>query len=171
MPPLAARKSSPKIDLRPGPIKLNSTGKTLSEVNLSDKLVRNEALQGKTQIPVVQERKGESEALEERKPSNVLQTAKSDIENAMRHGVMKPPPEGAGRIQLLWHQLKELFVSPLVRMLIFQITYFILQEILYRWYQTYLCSSTAGEENQRPSEGWWRTDFSLGAPIFKYSSC
>jgi LETM1 and EF-hand domain-containing protein 1 len=33
----------------------------------------------------------------------------SDVSEAAKHGVLEPPPEGAGRIKRLWHQFKQLF--------------------------------------------------------------
>lgn len=40
----------------------------------------------------------------------IVAQAKADVEDAAQHGILKPPPEDAGRLMKLWHQAKELFV-------------------------------------------------------------
>ena len=41
---------------------------------------------------------------------NPIEIAKHDIEDAAAHGILKPPPPGAGMVRRLFHQAKELFV-------------------------------------------------------------
>ncbi|KAI0717228.1 hypothetical protein C8T65DRAFT_641772 [Cerioporus squamosus] len=42
-------------------------------------------------------------------PNSVIETVKEDFYDASKHGILAPPPEGAGWVRKLYHQGKELF--------------------------------------------------------------
>ena len=113
-------RKSAKIDLRPGPLKTPSHPAKTAPDTSSNKVVAGEnitekqATEAKT-VDVASSGKETDVAKTEveagnTSSSNILNTAKHDIEDAMQHGILRPPPEGAGRVSKLWHQLKELFV-------------------------------------------------------------
>ena len=48
--------------------------------------------------------------LKELEGKGIVDITKKDMDEAAKHGILKPPPEGAGKIKRLFHQAKELFV-------------------------------------------------------------
>jgi hypothetical protein len=87
-----------KVEMRPGPVKAQPTSTTgSSSSSKSDSSLT-------TQL-------GKTPAMSGSKPSEgVILTAKHDVEEAGRHGLLAPPPPEAGRIGKLIHHAKELFV-------------------------------------------------------------
>ena len=47
----------------------------------------------------------------EKEKENLIEMTKYDVEDAAKHGILAPPPEGAGMVRKAIHQIKELFVS------------------------------------------------------------
>ena len=106
-------RKSPKVDLRPRPLKATPGSVQISD-NVDTSSPKNATQKNLKSVDVILGTSTDKGGGAQRSnPSNVLDTAKRDIENAMQHGIMRPPPEGAGRVRLLWHQLKELFVCML----------------------------------------------------------
>ena len=118
IPPISTssstQKAKHKVELRPGPAKpgaLDATPKSTSNTLPSAPSKPGSQVSAKPLKPPghVQQ---DTPAAASPGPSDVsiVQMAKFDIEEAARHGVLKPPPENANWAYKLFHQAKELFV-------------------------------------------------------------
>lgn len=100
--PLLPTSRKPKVELRPGPIKPAAKTSTRSELNtpsVSSKLPTSSTQQSTT-----------SSTPAPSTSSSILETTRQDLIHAHTHGIIPPPPPDAGRVQRMWHQLKEIFV-------------------------------------------------------------
>ncbi|KAI0063701.1 hypothetical protein BV25DRAFT_1801777 [Artomyces pyxidatus] len=89
--PIPPTPRKPKVELRPGPVKLSATRtQTTTKPLLSD-----------TSAPSSPEVKASG--------ASVIDAVKEDWRHASTHGIFDPPPPDAGRIGKLWHQAKQYF--------------------------------------------------------------
>jgi hypothetical protein len=107
-PPSAVRKS--KVDLRPGPIKTpSSQSSSATAPNGTPTPLASEKLQQVKPAVTPSQEMPQPQPVQ----GSVLSVMKSDIEDAMRRGVMVPTPADANALQKFWHPLKEVSVSGL----------------------------------------------------------
>lgn len=106
VPSPSARK--PKVDLRPGPVKPPKSSPDASPATQSA-VPPNPAPES---IPSVSPSKADVSASSSSsaQKNSVIETAKEDLYDASKHGILAPPPENASWVGKLWHQGKELFV-------------------------------------------------------------
>lgn len=93
--PQALRK--PKVELRPGPVKAGKSTQAPTDATTAPKSAASH--QASTSS-------ASTSGVPEEGP---IETTKHDLEDAAQHGILQPPPEGAGMIRRLLHQGKELF--------------------------------------------------------------
>lgn len=92
--PVAPRSKKPKVDLHPAPVRPKpASGPS----------------QPKTDVPTAESSKAASGSSAPAGSEGIITQTKEDLEAAAQHGILKPPPEDAGRIMKLFHQAKELF--------------------------------------------------------------
>ncbi|KAI1796342.1 hypothetical protein LXA43DRAFT_1157234 [Ganoderma leucocontextum] len=111
VPPLVSNASprKHKVELRPGPVKLPKTPSEPSpSPNASERAATSSSVSESTSTS-----SGELAPPHNATPAqpkhSVIQTAKEDLYDATKHGILKPPPADASWIGRLWHQGKELF--------------------------------------------------------------
>ncbi|GBE81380.1 predicted protein [Sparassis crispa] len=99
IPPVISPSRKPKIELRPGPVKVSKATHTPTEPAAAS--------------PKPASTKANPEPLSpSASPDSTSKFAKAtehDFEEASKHGILAPPPEGAGMIRRLIHQGKEFF--------------------------------------------------------------
>lgn len=98
--PLATLPKKAKVDLRPAPVKVTSTPSTTPPNPPAAPTAVSEG----SSKPTTQ-----SSAASPSSSEGIIDAAKHDVEAAAQHGILKPPPENAGRFMKLFHQAKELF--------------------------------------------------------------
>ena len=96
--PVAPRSKKPKVELHPAPVRPKSA---------------SGSSQPKIDVPTAESSKAASGSSAPAGSEGIITQTKEDLEAAAQHGILKPPPEDAGRIMKLFHQAKELFVCAL----------------------------------------------------------
>ncbi|EKM54042.1 uncharacterized protein PHACADRAFT_196477 [Phanerochaete carnosa HHB-10118-sp] len=98
--PGAPRTKKQKVDLHPAPVRPKTAAGPSAPKASSKPAVTAAAATATT---------GSVGAHPAAGSTGVVAQAKADVEDAAQHGILKPPPEDAGRLMRLWHQAKELF--------------------------------------------------------------
>lgn len=100
-----------KVELRPAPVKPKPSDvfpKSSSSHNEQALKVEHASTATLTQDVHTAATKSDTKPSAHRE--GVIESAKHDFESASSHGILAPPPPGAGRIRTLVHQAKEFFV-------------------------------------------------------------
>ncbi|KAI5116139.1 hypothetical protein M0805_006320 [Coniferiporia weirii] len=109
-------KPKSKVDLRPGPVKPSTN--TASSKPTSKSSPQPQSLQPETSStskphptkpPPLSATSPKDDVLTETESAGVIEIAKKDVDDAARHGILKPPPPDANFVMRLFHQGKELF--------------------------------------------------------------
>ncbi|KAI0001290.1 hypothetical protein BJV74DRAFT_766424 [Russula compacta] len=94
--PIPLTPVKPKVELRPGPIKL-PIAPSNSQTPRTKKL------------PTTKSSQLQSTSSTTKPSGTIAETLKEDLKQAYIHGVLARPPPDAGKVATLWHQVKELF--------------------------------------------------------------
>lgn len=104
-----------KVELRPAPVKPKPSDvfpkSPSSPKEQAQKAENASATPVSAEVREAATNKGETKPLPHRE--GVIESARHDFESASSHGILAPPPPGAGKIKTLVHQAKEFFVRPL----------------------------------------------------------
>ncbi|KAI0082005.1 hypothetical protein K474DRAFT_1655927 [Panus rudis PR-1116 ss-1] len=101
--PVALPSRKVKVDHRPGPVKPQKSSVSAAaspSAASSSKHVQQEASKDPQSL---------SGVIPKVPVTEVVEVAKHDYQDAAQHGILAPPPEGAGRIAILIHTAKEYF--------------------------------------------------------------
>jgi LETM1 and EF-hand domain-containing protein 1, mitochondrial len=88
----------PKVELRPSPVKPTLAPSSSRSPKLKQQPTTNAS-------PPLQ-----STSFTAKSSGTIAETVKEDLNYAYTHGVLARPPQDAGKLATLWHQVKELFV-------------------------------------------------------------
>lgn len=105
LPPIGTPQSSkPKVDLRPAPKKVIKEARTSSPPPPQNSVVpQSQSAPDSSSLTNTESIQQSSEHL------GAIESTKYDFNDAVRRGVFKPPPEGASKPAVLWHNLKQYF--------------------------------------------------------------
>ncbi|KLO19529.1 hypothetical protein SCHPADRAFT_935321 [Schizopora paradoxa] len=111
-------KAKAKVELRPGPVKPTSKPSTnaTSSQGGADSTLATEGTSASSTKPHPSEPPPSNAPEEisktvpiEEAEAGVVETAKRDVEDATRHGILTPPPPGVGMVRRVMHQVWQLF--------------------------------------------------------------